>query len=818
MTRPVDSSALWLRWAWRDLRARWLQVLAIAAIIAVGTGLYASLTSSTQWRRDSYAASYLALDAHDAVVRLASGTYTSEGRLRAALDTLSPAFSVVAAVERLSAPTQIEASSGEETLLVSGRLIGVDLANGGPVVDRIGVLEGRSLTEADRGQTVAIVDVNFANRYDLPASGTVRLGVGRAVTYVGHGQAPEQFLSISDSGSMFAQSSYAVFYTSIATAQDVLGAAGQVNELAIRFAPGVAIGQATDALRDALAASDLAATVTRLDEDRAYTYLYNDIEGDQRFFDIFAVLILTGAAFAAFNLTGRMVESQRREFGIGMALGVNRFLLAVRPMLVALQIVVGGVVLGVVFGLFMNALMRDLLVTFLPLPVWQTDFQLGAFGRGSLLGLTMPLLATIWPVVRATRVAPVDALRTAHLASAGGAFAPLMRVLRLPGDSLSQMPLRDVVRAPRRTALTVFGIATSVATLVVVMGSVDTFYEAIDRGEREILAGQPARMTVDLTGLVTLDSPTAAAVRNASTIEQAVPALQLGGRLSSPAVDAPLEVIVTLVDFGNTVWSPTAIRGSLTNAEPGIVLSEKAAADLGVDVGDSVSLEHPRRDGLGYAMTGSDVPVIAIHPNPYRFVAFMDLSDSSLMNLTGFVNLFQVVPRAGATSTEVQRELFGTPGIAAAQPVNEVVRSIRDFIGSVLDILAVAQGAVLALAVLIAFNSSSISADERRRQHATMFAFGVPVSRVLRMSFVESLIVGVMSTLLGIALGYGLLSWIVHALLPETVPEINLHTTLRTSSLGITAALGVAAVAAAPLFTIRRLRRMPIPDTLRVQE
>jgi putative ABC transport system permease protein len=818
VTRPVDTFALWWRWSWRDLRGRWLQVLAIAAIIAIGTGLYASLTSSTQWRRDSYAASYAAVDAHDVVVRLSPGTSTSTGTLRALLDRIGADVPVAAAVERLSAPTQVDASTAARTLLVSGRIIGVEVRDGGPAVDRVGVLGGRGLTAADDGQATAVVDVHFARRYDLPDSGTVRLGAGREITYVGHGEAPEQFLSVTDAGTVFAQSSFAVFYTSLATAQDLLGTPGQVNELAVRFAPGVSIDRAADALRTALGTSDLAATVVPLDEDRVHVYLYNDIDGDQRFFDIFAVLILGGASFAAFNLTGRMVESQRREFGIGMALGANRALLALRPMLVALQIVFGGVVLGVLVGVGFDALMRDLMAMFLPLPIWRTAFQPRAFAKGATLGLAMPLVATIWPVVRATRVAPVDALRTAHLASTGGAFAPLLRRLRLPGDSMDQMPLRDVVRAPRRTVLTVFGIATAVATLVVVMGTVDTFSEAIDRGEREILAGDPTRMTVDLTGFVPLDSATAEAVTQARTIALAVPALQVGGRLSSPGGVEPFDVFVTLLDFTNPVWAPTAVRGSLDRATAGIVISEKAAADLRAGVGDVVTLVHPRRADTGYTMVASVVPVVAIHPNPYRFVAFMDLSHADLLNLTGVVNMFEVVPAPGASSVDVQRELFGTPGVAAAQPVTEVVRSIRDFIGSILDILGIAQSAVVALAVLIAFNSSSISADERRRQHATMFAFGIPVSRVVRNSFVESIIIGVLSTVLGIALGYAVLTWIVHTLLPDTVPEINVHVTLRASSIGIIAALGVAAVAAAPLFTIRRLRRMPIPDTLRVQE
>ncbi len=46
----------------------------------------------------------------------------------------------------------------------------------------------------------------------------------------------------------------------------------------------------------------------------------------------------------------------------------------------------------------------------------------------------------------------------------------------------------------------------------------------------------------------------------------------------------------------------------------------------------------------------------------------------------------------------------------------------------------------------------------------------------------------------------------------------GIHTTLSVTTVLSTAGLGIAAVAAAPLFTIRRLRRMAIPDTLRVQE
>jgi putative ABC transport system permease protein len=817
----TDRLRLWVRWSWRDLRARWIQVLAIACIIAIGTGLYSGLSSTSAWRRDSYDRSYAVVDTHDVKVALASGTYTTRGTLAAVVASTAGDLPIKAVSERLSVPTQVDASVGDKTILASGRIIGVDVAQDGPPVDRVAALDGRGLVAGDDGTATAVLDVHFAKHYHLAATGSIRVGADTPLTYVGQGEAPEHFLVLTDSGSLFAEASYAVVYTSLTTAQSIAGRADAVNEVVIQLDAGADRSHAVATISNAFArqAPDVAVQVTSIDEDRIHMYLYGDIDRDQRFFAIFAGLVLVGAAFAAFNLTGRMVEAQRREIGVGMALGVEPAKLVIRPMLVAFQVSLAGSLLGTLFGIVINGLMRGLLKSFVPLPVWRTSFQFRTFLVGASLGLILPLIATVWPVLRAVRVAPIDALRTSHLASRGGWFAPLMRHAHLPGNSIDQMPLRDVLRAPRRTLFTVLGIATAVATLVSVMGILDTFFSTIDKGEREILSGQSQRMTVELDGFYPLGTAPPQAVEQAQTLATVVPALQLGGTLKSGSNDEGFDVFLTMVDFTNPLWVPTAVHGSLQSDVPGIVISEKAARDLHVKVGGTVTLHHPKREGLtGYRMVDTELPVIAIHPNPYRFAAFMDIKFADTMNLAGIVNLFQVAPKSGVTSEQVQRELFGDPGVAAAQPVTEVVRAIRDYIGQIVDILNVARGAVLLLVLLIAFNSSSISADERRRQHATMFAFGIPVRRVVLMTLVESVIVGIMGTAAGIGIGYLILQWIVHTMLPDTVPELGVVTHLAGSTVLTAAVMGVIAVGLAPLFNIRRLRRTRIPDALRVME
>jgi putative ABC transport system permease protein len=77
----MSARALWLRWSWRDLRARWAQVCALALVIALGTGSYAALLSTSAWRTQSNDASFALLHTHDLRVALAPGSSVQQGRL-----------------------------------------------------------------------------------------------------------------------------------------------------------------------------------------------------------------------------------------------------------------------------------------------------------------------------------------------------------------------------------------------------------------------------------------------------------------------------------------------------------------------------------------------------------------------------------------------------------------------------------------------------------------------------------------------------------------------------------------------------------------
>ena len=813
MARRTQAArwGLWLRWTRRDLRGRWLLVTVIALVIALGTGTYAALLSTSAWRTRSNDASFALLHTHDLRAALATGSTVPEGRLLGLVRGLPHASQVTAVRERLIMPAQVAAG---HDVLVPGEIVGT-AGGSGPGVDNIYVSAGQALTAASDGQPAVILEQGFARQNHLPDSGTLRVSGGHAVRYTGIGQSPEYFIVTAGLGGapFLSQKNYAVLFATLHTAQALAGAPGRVNDVVLTLRPGASQPLLRAELERALATASPpvsadVATQAQMDSRRI---LYEDIKGDTELWRVIALLVLGGAAFAALNLTARIVEAQRREIGIGMALGVRPRLLALRPLLFGAQVAVIGVLLGVAVGYAVGIPLRNVFTSMLPLPVWQTPFQAGTYAQAAVIGFLLPFAAVAWPVWRAVRVQPVEAIRVGHLAARRGGLSPLLRKLPLPGRGYRQIPVRNVLRTPRRTALTVLGIGAALATLVTITGFLDTFRGTLNAAQDELLRSAPARVSVSLDSFYPADSPVIRAVRalpQAGGVQTGLllPATIRGGG----TVDVAAEVLPSA-----PVWTPSLDGGRL---DGGIVLSRKAAADLHASVGSTVILQHQQAAPGGMRTAATKVRVSGIHPSPMRSLAYFSSSGAQIFGLAGRANLLTVEPAPGYTASDLQHALLGISHVTSAQSVQVTTDGLRDSLGQFTGILNVAAAVSLLLALLIAFNSTSIGVDERSREHATMIAFGLPLRTVLAMTTAEAAVIGVLGTLAGIAGGFGLLAWLVSTTIPGVMPELGVTATLTGGSILAALLLGIAAVSIAPLFTLRRMRRMDIPSTLRLVE
>lgn len=380
--------------------------------------------------------------------------------------------------------------------------------------------------------------------------------------------------------------------------------------------------------------------------------------------------------------------------------------------------------------------------------------------------------------------------------------------------------MRNILRAPRRALLTALAIGAAITTMVATIGIVDSFVHTLDRGEAEATHEAADRFVVELDGFYPRDASELGQLAALPEVAVVQPRLRLFGTANPDAPTADeVDLVLELVDFDGAMWSPTLTAGSRAAvADGGLVLSEKAADDLHVTVGDHVTVRHPRRVGATYELVTSRFTVAALQPGPLRSLAFLDLDRAEAFNLSGLTNVVDVRPRAGVSDDRLVRAVFVQPGVGSVESVTATVRAVRAALEDFFGVLRVVQAVVLLLAVLIAFNATSIGIDEGARQQATMLAFGLRPRTVLSIAAAEMAAIGLLGTLLGLAGGRAVLAWVTGMQLQRTMPDIRVTAYLAPGTLLTAAALGVLAVAAAPLLLTRRVQRMDVPATLRVLE
>lgn len=797
----------WLRWGWRDFRSRWVQVVATALVLAIGVGGFAGMRGVGLWQVSSLHDSLAALHADNLRVDLADGTVVPEGRLLGALQRVRGNV-IAAAQERLVVPSQLEVSHGGQSLLVAAELVGVPGHLASEPVNAVAIKAG--------GSGPVVLDRNFASYYRLPDRGRVRIaGLGN-VAYDGVGVSPQYFVVVDGAGVSGAENGLAVAYLPLAQVQRASGHPGAVNQLLVRTRSGANLTQVERSVRAAFSAAlpRVPVTMTAGPKEPSTQAIVLDARNDQKTNTMYALLLLLGAAVAAFNLVTRVVEAQRREIGIGMALGAPRSLLARRPLVLGLQIGLLGALLGVPFGIGLADMIEGLRRAAQPMPVYASLFPVGLYAEAMLIAIVVAVLAAALPVWRAVRVHPVDAVRAGFRTTKGGAPARLLGRLHFPGGAISQLPLRNLARSPRRSLMTILGLGAVMTVTVAVFGMVDSIGNASGRALAAANAGAPARLDVALSGFEPSNGPLVRAIAGAPGVQSAEPSLTVPATVRSSAGELP--IVLELVDPHSAVWHPTAVRGTL--AGQGVVLSEKAASDLGVSLGNSVELDHPTRSGGSTTMSVTRVRVTGIHSNPVRAYAYMDSTRAGALGLSGLANEVRIVPAPGIRASRVEQELFGRPGIASVQPAGTAADALKATVTTYSGAIQIVVFITLALGLLVAFTSASVSLEERRREYATMFAFGLPPKSGLRVAVVEGLVLGTLGTIVGFGLGLAAAGWIVTSVLSGTFPGLGFQTTLTSGSVLTTALVGVGSMTLAPLFTFRRMRRMNVPSTLRVME
>jgi putative ABC transport system permease protein len=234
-----------------------------------------------------------------------------------------------------------------------------------------------------------------------------------------------------------------------------------------------------------------------------------------------------------------------------------------------------------------------------------------------------------------------------------------------------------------------------------------------------------------------------------------------------------------------------ALRNAL--AHNGVMVSESFATKFGKEVGDVVEL--PVARGIAkFPITG----IYRDYSND-RGVVFMDRKLYTRLYEDDRINTVVIYLRTGVSRDWARHELermFG-PKYRAFTVTNS---EIRTEVMKIFDQTFLITYALLAVAIVVAvlgiINTLAALIIERTRELALLRVLGMTVAEVRRMLVLESAVLGITSTVAGVAMGY-VLSWIlIHVINKQSFGwTIEFHTPVRliVASLAVTFAAALLA-------------------------
>lgn len=785
--RAIDRKLL--RDAWR-LKS---QLVAIALVMACGVGAFLMAVSASRSLEATQAAYYERAAFAHVFAQCKRAPLSVADRVREIPGVAAVEPRVVVSVN-LDIPGMFEPAAG---LIVSIP----DRED--PVLNRLHLRRGRLPQPGRPGEVV--VSEAFAEAHAMQPGftfGAVINGRLERLSAVGIALSPEFIYSLRPGSFVPDDKRYGVMWMrrdQLAPSFDLDGA---FNNLAVAISPGANDSAIIDAI-DHLTGPYGGESAYGRSEQVSHRYVTDELSQLRNMVKVTPPVFLAVAAMLINIVLSRLVRTQREQIALLRAFGytqadVGRHFFA----LVALVGVLGAII-GIALGAVMGNLLTGLYVRFFRFPELQYQLEpwIALVAIGATTGAAS--LGAGWSVLRAMRLAPADAMRPEAPAIYRQSIVERLGLDRTLWPS-AKMVLRHLQRHKARTAISMLGVAATVAILTLGSFINDAVDELI---ELEFHTAQ--RQDV----LVTFNEPRA---------ERALHELQ-----AAPGVIAaePFRVVPA------RIWNGPRLRREALQGLPeesglrrivdhrfrevhippeGLVISAGLAELLDAREGDELLVE--TLEGQRPTLR---LPVHRVVETYVGAGAYIDLAALNRAMGDGPTLSGAALTVDAAASARLYRELKHTPGVATVTIKRAALESFEETLAEnllTMRLFNLAFACIIAVGVI--YNTARILYAERAHELATLRVLGFYRSEIAGIFLGELAVITLVALPLGLVAGYLLCGAATVAMQTET-HRIPFVVAGRTLAFAGTVVLLAATTTA--LFVRQDLDRLNLVEVLKAR-
>ena len=612
-----------------------------------------------------------------------------------------------------------------------------------------GHTEGRVASNADE----IVVDAHVVEALDLSLGDTVVIGSGSAsleFNVVGIGYHPLHVF-IAPEGSLFPPEpgQYVVGYLSDAGMARLTGEAiGTSNTilLDVEGTPSYDLpdtseyeGEEIDAVKalvsDALQSAELDGRVRDRGQNEPVEIMRQDLENAKRTSVPFTVMIAAIASITIVLSLQRLVQSQAKEIAVLRTLGVNRTSLMTGYLIAPLVIGAVGCGLGALMGPWGVDAMLNFYEGIVGLPITERDVPFSLYSTIMLPTMLVVFVSGAFPAWKSSRLDPLEVLSGQNQVRVG---SNLLRRLTSWMPTTLGLSIRSSVRKPVRLTMTFLAVGIS----LMLFGSVQMMSAGL---EETIVGGLEEQQSWDAQVYISHggeDEVVAWAEEQGATHE-----LLIEMPLGTVEDAEGLERSFTLVGFDSFetgMRNVNVIDGE--QPQPAgpvsqVMVDEGAMVFLGWSVGEQhiVSLNGAEHEVEVVGMTRGELA---------RTMYFLrtDLGEALGVEAT---SVYLALPEGVEVNTELAEISMGVvERQTLINGMNTLLEQQTQFFQAMMYL-----GLMFTIAVM--FNTMIMNVAERDFELATLRVLGASTRSLGFMLLFESLLIGIIGGLVGVAFAYG---------------------------------------------------------------
>lgn len=473
---------------------------------------------------------------------------------------------------------------------------------------------------------------------------------------------------------------------------------------------------------------------------------------------IFPVFFFLVAALVCLTTMTRMIDEERGQIGILRALGYTHFQCASKYLFYAGLATLIGSVLGSIIGIltFPKIIYEAWKMLYIE-PEMQFFIPWHLIIGATVSFLSVMLLTTWYVCNKSMKEVPSQLLRPAA-PKLGKSIA--IEHIGFIWKRLSftwKVTIRNLMRYKRRLIMTVIGVGGCTALMVIGFGVRDSIDQMIHLQFDEITHYDgTAKIDDNMSPQQMQDIEELYA--NREDVSKVWMASSYSGKVKFNTNE---ETVITQVfkdskQIENLYTLRTREGHDPITLDNGVVLSEKLSEDLGVDIGDSVTIESD--NGVR-----KKVKVTAITEMYIQHYAF--LSEHTYKHIFGVETepdtmFFKMNPG----NSDLQQDLAKDENITSISFYDVTLNNFNSMIKTLDFIVIVLIISSMTLAFVVLGNLTNINISERQREIATLKVLGFRKKEVQSYIYKENDILTILGAFAGLPLGIALHHWIMKEL------------------------------------------------------